>query len=60
MNDAQGVGGSSPSRPTTVTSGNVGRLCVLGGVRNAAGSRSGSQAVFSRNNSHFPDDPHRL
>ncbi len=33
-----------------VTSGNVGRLCVLGGAQNAAGSRSGSQTVFSRNN----------
>ena len=33
-----------------MTSGNVGRLCVLGGAQNAAGSRSGSQTVFSRNN----------
>ena len=33
-----------------VTSGNVGRLCVLGGARNAAGSHSGSQTVFSRIN----------
>ena len=48
VHDAQGVGGSSPSRPTVVTSGNAGLLCVLGGVRNAAGSHSGSQTVFLR------------
>jgi len=33
-----------------VTCGNAGHLCVLGGARNAAGSHSGSQTVFSRIN----------
>ena len=38
--------GSIPISSTMVTSGNAGYLCVLGGVRNAAGS----QTVFSRIN----------
>ena len=35
VHDAQGVGGSNPSWPTLVTSGNAGHLCISGGARNA-------------------------
>ena len=56
----QGVGGSNPPIPTWHSFGDLRKRrspAVLGGARNAAGSHSGSQTVFSQNNASAAPKP---